>query len=132
MASTGRHRDGDNAAGPRVRAYFAALAPAARRRLAKVRTTIRGAEPRARESFGYGIPGFMLDGKTLLWYAAWKNHLSLYPLTATLKRQYADELRGYETGKGTLRLPMDEPVPTTLLRRLVKARAAELRAKRKA
>jgi uncharacterized protein YdhG (YjbR/CyaY superfamily) len=88
--------------------------------------------PGARESFGYGIPSFTLDGKTLVWYAAWKTHLSLYPLTAKLKRQYADELRGYETGKGTLRLPMDEPLPTTLLRRLVKARAAELRARIKA
>ncbi len=93
---------------------------------------IRSAAPEAVESFGYGMPAFELDGKNFLWYSAWKNHISLYPLSEATRRAFADELEGYDTsGKGTIRFRSDADLPTSLIVRLVRARIAELRKKAK-
>jgi uncharacterized protein YdhG (YjbR/CyaY superfamily) len=119
--SAGRPDD----AAKRVKAYLASLQPQARRELQKLRDAIRTAVPDAVEAISYGIPTFKVDGRPLIYAAAWKEHTSLYPITGFV-RQAVGQLGSYDAGKGTVRFPLDEPLPMALVRRIIKARVAEL------
>lgn len=132
MTATARSAKTPAAERDRLDAYLAGLAPAQRVALARIRTAIRSAAPRAVDAFSYGIPAMRQDGRILVWYAAWKAHSSLYPMTAAAKRALGAAAESYEISKGTIRFPLDRPAPVTLVRRIVKARTAELAASRRA
>lgn len=109
------------------RGYFASLPPRVRKRMKDIRAMVRALAPDAVEVFSYGIPGFKLNGKPLVWYAAFAHHTSLYPMTASIRKAHAAALEGYRMSTGTVQFPLDEPLPAALVKRLIKARLAELR-----
>jgi uncharacterized protein YdhG (YjbR/CyaY superfamily) len=109
-----------------TKGYLNALPPDVRKILVGMRAAIRGAAPKATAVFSYGIPGFRLDGKPLVWCAAWKAHVSLYPVGPAQLEKAGIDAAKYETSKGTIRFPLSKPPSAALVKRLVKARMAEL------
>ena len=110
-----------------VRKYLAALPPPARKRMQQIRAIIRAAAPGATEHFSYGIPGFKLEGRPLVWYGAFRHHTSLYPITPPLLRALKVDVSAFETSKGTIRFPLAKPLPASLVKVLVRGRAADAR-----
>jgi uncharacterized protein YdhG (YjbR/CyaY superfamily) len=107
--------------------YLAAAPAETRRRLNLIRDLVRRTAPKAVEVFSYGIPGFRLNDKPFVWYAAFKGHISLYPMTAAIRRAHSKALKGYKMSTGTVQFPLDKPLPISLIRKLIRARAAEVR-----
>ena len=108
-----------------IDAYLASVPEPARSTLNKVRATIRSAAPtEATEAISYGMPAFKYKG-SLVAFAAFSKHCSLFPMNSSLIKTFKKELEGFETSKGTIRFPVDKPLPAALLKRLVKARVAE-------
>jgi len=94
--------------------------------LKRVRKAIRKAVPAAEEVISYHMPTYKLRGDRMLYFAAWKQHYSLYPATERLVTQFKDALASYEIGKGTVRFPLSQPVPVNLIERIAKFRAKEV------
>ena len=89
--------------------YIATAPPAARRALKQLRTAIKAAAPGITERISYRIPMFELDGRYLLYIAAFKEHVSVYPVTARMLAKYGKALEPYRAGKGTLRFSLGTP-----------------------
>ncbi len=93
-----------------------------------VRAAIRRAVPEAVEGIGYRMPGYKLHGRPLLYFAAFKEHYSLFAASGTFFAELEDELRGYDVRKGTIHFPLTKPVPVKLIGRIAKLRAAGISA----
>jgi uncharacterized protein YdhG (YjbR/CyaY superfamily) len=96
--------------------------------LKRVRRIVRDVVPDAEEVISYQIPAYKLKGKPVVYFAAFKEHYSIYPSNARLVAALKKELEGYERSKGTIRFPLSEPVPAQLIERIVKFRAREVQA----
>ena len=108
--------------------YFARVPRPAGSALNKMRTAIRSAVPRAAtETISYGIPAFKHNG-IVVWFAAFSDHCSLFP-TAAVIEAFKKELKGFSTSKGTIHFPLDKPLPIRLIKRMVKARVAQMESK---
>ena len=112
-----------------VEDYLADLPEDARETLERIRKAVRSAAPGAEEKIGYGMPGFYLDGHPLTYFAAFKAHCSLFPASPTVMNTFADELAAYEVAKGTIRFPIGKPPPAALIKKIVRARIEENRAR---
>lgn len=104
--------------------YLLGLPDDKRKALTKLRKDIKAAAPRAEECISYQIPAFRLDGRMLVWFHAAAGHCSFFPGAYPIKA-CAKDLEKYATSKGTIRFQADKPLPTSLVKRLVKARIAE-------
>ena len=105
--------------------YLAPLSADKRAALEKLRKTIKAAAPKAEEYIGYGLAAFRLDGRPLVAMGASANHCAFYPMSGDTIAAHKDDLKGYDTSKGTIRFAAEKPLPATLVRKLIKARIAE-------
>jgi uncharacterized protein YdhG (YjbR/CyaY superfamily) len=108
-----------------VEAYLAALPERQRAALEALQRTVRAAAPDATEGISYGMPAFKDRGRILVYCAAFANHYSLFPGSKASIEALGDEAARYAAGKGTLRFPYDEPLPASLVTRIVAIRLAE-------
>jgi uncharacterized protein YdhG (YjbR/CyaY superfamily) len=107
-----------------VESFLAAVPVEIRAALEKLRQTIRAAAPDAEEGIGYGVPMFKQAGP-LVSFGAGKSHCAFYVQSPAVMDAFAEELKGYDTAKGTVRFAVDKPIPDDLVRRLVQARIEE-------
>ncbi len=108
--------------------YIAARPEAMRGILEEVRGTIRKTLPKAAEVISYQIPAYKVDGAAVIYLAGWKEHYSLYPASKTLVAALKKELAAYDVEKGTMRFPLDKPVPRSLIAAIARKRAEEVAA----
>ena len=108
--------------------YISGFPPGPRRLLEEMRATIRAAAPGATERISYQMPAFDLNG-ILVWYAGFSGHVGLYPKGSAVQA-FKEELKPYKTSKGTIQFPLDQPLPTDLVRRIVEFRVTENQAGR--
>jgi uncharacterized protein YdhG (YjbR/CyaY superfamily) len=112
--------------------YIASQPEAVHGVLERVRSTIREAVPAAEEVISYKIPTYKLPGGPVLYFAGWKQHYSLYPITGRLIAAFQDELASYKVDKSTIRFPLSGAVPVKLIARIAKFRANEVAEREKA
>ena len=98
--------------------------------LEKLRATVQEAAPEAVESISYDMPTFKLNGERLVYFSAWKNHVGLYSIPEG-NEAFRKELSPYAGEKGSLRFPLDKPIPYDLVKKIVMLRMKEIRARKR-
>jgi uncharacterized protein YdhG (YjbR/CyaY superfamily) len=114
----------------RIDTYLGTLPADQRGALQRLRAQIARLMPGAAETISYGMPAFAIDGRAVVWFAGWKKHCTIYPLTDSFLKAHADELKGYGRTKGSLHFTPQAPLPDALVKRLVLDRLADLEAGR--
>ena len=109
-----------------IDSYLAGLDEPSRASLQQLRQSILSVVPDAEECISYGAPAFKIAGKVVAGFAAFKNHLSYLPHSGAVLGTLGEDLAGYRTSKGSLQFPVDEPLPSGLVSKLVDARMREL------
>ncbi|HEY8948331.1 MAG TPA: DUF1801 domain-containing protein [Rhizomicrobium sp.] len=105
-----------------VEAYLKRTKPPVRSKLDQLRALIQAAAPSAEEGISYGMPFYKYLGRSLCGFALFKNHIGFFP--GAIVSDFTEDLEGYKVSKGTVRLPLDRPIPVTLIRRMLKAAMA--------
>jgi len=106
--------------------YLSEIEEPKRTTLQKVRRSILAVVPDAEEGISYGMPAFRVNGKVVAGFAAFKNHLTYVPHSGSVLEQLGDELARYSMSKGALRFPIDQPLPDSLVEKLITARLRQL------
>jgi uncharacterized protein YdhG (YjbR/CyaY superfamily) len=112
--------------------YIASQPDATRGALERVRRTIRKALPGSEEVISYQIPAYKLNGRTVIYFAGWREHYSVYPSTDRLVARFKKDLARYEVSKGTIRFPLSEAVPVKLIEAVARFRGKEVAEREKA
>ncbi len=110
----------------KIEAYLSKLSEEDRIELQKIREFVISLSPQFVEAMVYGVPGFKFKKKSLCCYAAFKNHLGFYPLSEDIITTFKEELKDFETAKGTVRFTPDHLIPLELIRNMIFARADEI------
>jgi uncharacterized protein YdhG (YjbR/CyaY superfamily) len=109
-----------------VEGYLAQLPAEQHAALDRLRAHLRGLLPEAVEAISYGMPTFKIGDRAVVWYAGWKAHCSIYPLTDSFLRTHADAPKGFGRTKGSLHFRPEAPIPEALVEELVRARLSDL------
>jgi uncharacterized protein YdhG (YjbR/CyaY superfamily) len=109
-----------------IDAYIAEFPLETQEKLEELRALIKASAPDATETISYAIPTFDLNGRHLVHFAGYEKHVGFYPVPSGLEA-FKEDLRSYKTGKGSVQFPLDKPLPTDLIRRIVEFRVAENR-----
>lgn len=110
-----------------VEDYLAAAPEEKQATLQKLRQEIKAAAPKASESVSYGIVGYKLERKPVVYFGYWKAYYSLYGMGNRVTKAHAAELKDYLQSKGTIQFPADRPLPYRLITKMVKARVTEIK-----
>jgi len=108
--------------------YISQFPKEIQRVLEKLRQTIKKSAPKSEETMSYGIPTFDMNGKHLVHFAAFKKHIGFYPTPSGISK-FQKEMSDYETAKGSVKFPLDKPIPFDLVKEIVKFRVEENKSK---
>jgi uncharacterized protein YdhG (YjbR/CyaY superfamily) len=111
--------------------YLEGFPALTKKMLQQVRATVKKTAPRAEEVISYSIPACKLNNRILIFFAGWKDHISMYPVPRA-NQTLQKEISRYQTGKGTLQFPLDKPLPVKFISKIVKLRMKENSEKAKA
>jgi len=115
---------GDTSTSSDIDDYIAQFPPPAQAALTEMRALIKASAPDATETISYAMPTFDLNGRHLVHFAGFKNHVGLYPIPSAIEA-FKEELASYKTGKGSAQFPLGRPLPADLIRRMVEFRVEE-------
>ena len=107
-----------------IASYFAKFPETSQKRMQQIRTLILEKAPEAQESISYGMPAYKTNGKPLIYFAAFKNHIGLYA-TPSGHTHFADALSQYKQGKGSVQFPNEQPLPLDLIAEIIAFRVEE-------